>query len=278
MRNFSKLISSFFVLLCCFILNTSSIQAKTINNSPSNSLCLTKSKTFNTYKKSHPNAKLFSTKTIYSKIIHDDIINKDIIKNFDEKGYLNEIKKENNMIYNQKSISKNSDNDRDKARNFGWIRLTIQLYKESSCKYTLFGFYEWLKVPFWRPKEIMSLCHGDGVTFDYKESVMEFYDHGGDTYHYYEYGSSNYIEDIGGIAFTYSDAILNKVDKPYGTIQAVVNNRNGIRDTEFKFDYAHGGLKAAVGASISIDKNVGLSISPSRSYDHVRICIAPTLN
>lgn len=96
----------------------------------------------------------------------------------------------------------------------GWIRLTINAYGAGGYDMDLYGFFEWLSMPYTKRTEIMSLVHDSNVTFTNKSAWFEYYyfwqDGLGGTdsdWEHHDSASSDFQDDNGGVAFTFDAPI-----------------------------------------------------------------------
>lgn len=232
------------------------------------------------------NAKVLSISDNYVKITN---ISKDPnkpniqTKVYTKQQYLQEITKKNtanNTLTPSSVIATTSTST-------SWIRLTLEFDDPGFSQRDVYGFYQWLTQPSIRGTDIISLGHDANISFDfqrnYADILYDYLDFGGcgtsDT-HLTPSNTSNFVPDVGGIAYKFDLPQTNTYVPynynygPYGLIY-VRANAAASNSGPIVFTYAHEIYNISISPSVSIP--MGGSLGFNFASDYSKQALANTL-
>lgn len=154
---------------------------------------------------------------------------------------------------------------------YDWIKLSLQVYKNSDGSYSATGFYEWKNQPrvVGAGDEIIALTHDSNSTFNFSTARAEAHNpntYSGEQVTSEDSHNKNFNSSTNGIAFStpLTATKYNAKVVPYGLITTKLQRVNS--SSNIVFEYAHKQIPTAVSPSINIGP-VGLSISSEYAYD-----------
>lgn len=225
----------------------------------------------------NPGSKIIASSEKYIRISNENSDSSNKVKEFTKEGYKEEIQKEKNEQSIKTSTNTNIATPmstvpviHDENYKYNWIKLSLQVFKNSDGTYSATGFYEWKN----KPKvtgagdDIIALTHDSNITFDYSSSRAEAHNPGfmkGEDVTSLNSGSSKFNSSYSGIAYSIPLAASNfNSVVPYGLITTKVKNVNS--KSNMVFEYAHKQTPTGISPSISIGP-AGLSLGSEFAFD-----------
>lgn len=301
MKNFKPLylVLNFLIILLCTSFTVSAKQ-EVVSNTSGDFETLLSNKDILKKFPNLSNSPLKSSDLIQGKEIYINYIEKvnkqtgkvlKIKNQYSKKEYL-ELKNKTsvNTDINSKSflLSTNPINTYETTKN-SWVRLTLNIYSSDRVNLDIYGYYEWLTNPYYTRYDIFGLAHDSHMVFYHNTSWSEHYWTEGGTgtlidfkenrIHLNSSNTSNYIGDIGGVAYKFKLGQTVGIDPetgasvyPYGLIY--VNGKKGNSSdlaSEIGLTYAHEQTGLSISPTVKIPFGTELVISAASYYDKFKL-------